>query len=156
MKRDPNEIGPPHVSEEARKLWLAAIQNCFERKWCYPAWGSVITGQSDEVRYAAFDELNDAGVVFSGWPSLICALDEVWPLDGRPRPGSHEWRRLIKQVFERDDYTCTYCGARGVKLQCDHIDPVSRGGSSELDNLTTACEPCNRSKGAKRLEEWRR
>lgn len=72
------------------------------------------------------------------------------------RPPLSVWRVLRVTVFERDDFTCQYCGARGVSLQCDHIIPVSRGGSNELDNLTTACRPCNQSKRAKTPEEWQR
>ncbi|MBR2352886.1 MAG: HNH endonuclease, partial [Clostridia bacterium] len=37
----------------------------------------------------------------------------------------------------------------GVKLEVDHIIPVSKGGKSTLDNLQTLCERCNRGKGTK-------
>jgi hypothetical protein len=70
------------------------------------------------------------------------------------RNHSSEWWALRTRVFERDDYTCRYCGARGGKLECDHIIPVSRGGSDDLSNLATACFPCNRSKRDKTPEEW--
>ena len=58
---------------------------------------------------------------------------------------THELR---KAVFERDNYTCQYCGCSGsdVCLEIDHIIPVSRGGNSDIRNLVTACEHCNRSK----------
>lgn len=72
------------------------------------------------------------------------------------RPPSHEWRDLRAYVFERDDYTCAYCGKRGVKLECDHIIPVARGGHNGVDNLVTSCKPCNRSKAGKLLSEWHR
>lgn len=74
---------------------------------------------------------------------------------GGERPWQYEWAKIRTAIFERDDYTCTYCGTRGGQLQCDHIIPVARGGLHDDDNLTTACEPCNRSKGAKLLSEWR-
>jgi hypothetical protein len=67
---------------------------------------------------------------------------------------AHEWAPLREQVFYRDDYTCQYCGKRGVRLECDHVVPVSRGGHNGIDNLATACAKCNRSKSAKTLEEW--
>jgi hypothetical protein len=70
----------------------------------------------------------------------------------RPKPG--EWARLRSSVFERDNYTCQYCGQRGGKLECDHVVPVSRGGGNDEDNLATACLPCNRSKRNKTPEEW--
>ena len=72
------------------------------------------------------------------------------------RPPAHEWRVIRDRVFERDDYTCGYCGARGGKLECDHIVPVSRGGSHHDDNLLTACFTCNRSKRDKLVSEWTR
>jgi hypothetical protein len=72
------------------------------------------------------------------------------------RPPAHEWVVIRGEVFERDNYTCTYCGAHGVALECDHIVPVAKGGTHDPDNLTTACRSCNRSKRDKLIEEWRR
>ena len=46
-------------------------------------------------------------------------------------------------------YTCVQCGARkedGATLHVDHIIPVSRGGTDELDNLQTLCKECNLNK----------
>lgn len=53
-------------------------------------------------------------------------------------------------VFARDQFKCRYCGidANSAKLVIDHIIPVKIGGSSEFDNLLTACEPCNQGKSA--------
>lgn len=75
------------------------------------------------------------------------------PDSGRPRQA--EWRIIRDRIFARDNYTCTYCGTRGGKLQCDHVVPISRDGSNDDANLTTACMPCNRAKWAKTPEEWR-
>ena len=72
------------------------------------------------------------------------------------RVNAAEWSIIRSQVFDRDNYTCTYCGERGGRLECDHIHPHSRGGSDDLENLTTACFACNRSKRDKTLEEWGR
>ena len=74
--------------------------------------------------------------------------------DGRPPIA--EWRVIRARIFARDDYTCGYCGRRDGRLECDHIVPVSRGGSNEDDNLVTACRSCNRAKHAKLVEEWGR
>ena len=56
-------------------------------------------------------------------------------------------------VFKRDHFTCQYCGAQppSIVLVVDHIHPVSKGGTNEIENLTTACEPCNQGKKAKLL-----
>ena len=50
---------------------------------------------------------------------------------------------------------CFYCGAVNERLQLDHVVPRSRGGSDDPSNLVPACKPCNTSKGAKLLAEWR-
>ena len=71
------------------------------------------------------------------------------------RPSAEVWMQIRARIFERDNFTCRYCGARGVQLECDHVTPVSQGGSSESDNLVTACRDCNRRKGARTPEQWR-
>lgn len=65
-----------------------------------------------------------------------------------------EWRKVRAIVFARDNYTCQYCGATESSLHCDHVIPVSRGGSNEIENLVTACESCNLSKHNKTLSDW--
>lgn len=56
-------------------------------------------------------------------------------------------------VFKRDLFTCQYCGAHppGVLLHVDHVLAVATGGTNAVDNLVTACEPCNLGKGARSL-----
>lgn len=56
-------------------------------------------------------------------------------------------RSLALAVFDRDGYACKHCGTR-QSLTVDHVIPVSRGGSDEMDNLQTLCGPCNSIKGA--------
>jgi len=50
------------------------------------------------------------------------------------------------RILDRDGRKCVVCGAL-QKLQIDHIVPVSRGGTSEDDNLRVLCKSCNESKG---------
>jgi|SRR6476661_547218 len=65
------------------------------------------------------------------------------------------WQKIRADIFQRDDYTCAYCGQRGGVLEVDHIQPVSKGGTNAYDNLTTACLKCNRRKRDKSAEEFR-
>ena len=67
---------------------------------------------------------------------------------------AHLWNEIRLRIFERDDYTCQYCGSRGGRLECDHVYPVAKGGGHEDENLATACFKCNRSKRDKTLDEW--
>ena len=60
-------------------------------------------------------------------------------------------------VLERDNYTCQMCGRTrydGVKLEVDHIIPVSKGGSDDISNLRTLCFDCNRGKSDKILKNY--
>lgn len=89
------------------------------------------------------------GLIVGDW-LLVSPLEQT-----QDRPLSHIWRSIRNRIFERDDYTCKYCGERGKKLECDHVVPVSRGGSHEDSNLVTACFSCNRSKRDKLVSEWK-
>ena len=71
------------------------------------------------------------------------------------RLDSSNWAELREIVFDRDNYTCTYCKQRGNKLECDHIIPITKGGTNKLSNLTTSCMKCNRSKYNKNVDEWK-
>lgn len=59
------------------------------------------------------------------------------------------------EVFKRDSFTCQYCGhkAPDVLLVIDHIQPVSKGGTNDILNLTTSCKDCNSGKSNKQLNE---
>lgn len=64
-------------------------------------------------------------------------------------------RGLRFKVLTRDNYTCRYCGAKApdAKLHVDHITPKSAGGTNDLWNLITACQPCNQGKAAMLIEQ---
>lgn len=53
------------------------------------------------------------------------------------------WREL---VFEKDDYTCVFCGVRGGRLQADHIRPWNLFPELryEIENGRTLCISCHR------------
>lgn len=59
-----------------------------------------------------------------------------------------EWRALC----ERYGNKCLCCGKDDVKLTCDHVIPVSHGGSSNIDNIQCLCHPCNCSKGDRHID----
>lgn len=63
------------------------------------------------------------------------------------------WFIQRRIVFERDRYVCQYCGSID-NLHVDHIWPRSKGGQNDLNNLITACQSCNLSKGGKTIREW--
>jgi hypothetical protein len=60
-----------------------------------------------------------------------------------------------KNVYERDQYTCQYCGTRhsSAELNLDHVMPRSRGGKSNWKNIVVTCISCNSRKADRTPEE---
>jgi 5-methylcytosine-specific restriction endonuclease McrA len=44
---------------------------------------------------------------------------------------------------------CCLCCGKKRKLTADHVIPVAKGGTSNIDNIQPLCGPCNSSKGTK-------
>ena len=65
-------------------------------------------------------------------------------IKGRYYPEYKAWRR---DVFERDSYTCQYCGQIGGKLNAHHIKPYAYYPDlrTDLDNGITLCVKCHRA-----------
>ena len=61
-----------------------------------------------------------------------------------------EWKALKAHY----SYACLCCGRKEpeIKLTADHVIPVSKGGTSNIDNIQPLCLSCNDSKGAKTLD----
>lgn len=81
-------------------------------------------------------------------PSVI----RLHQLIKRPRPRVKLTRR---EVFQRDRFTCQYCGTTHGDLTLDHVVPRSKGGPHTWENLVTACRACNHRKGGKTVNEAR-
>ena len=64
-------------------------------------------------------------------------------------------KKIRFEVFKRDGFQCAYCGKTPpeVSLEVDHVQPKSKGGSDDINNLLTACFNCNRGKSNVELEK---
>lgn len=62
-----------------------------------------------------------------------------------------DWIRMLR----RYQFMCAYCGSQPGALQMDHVVPLARGGRHAIGNVVPACPPCNGSKHAKTVTEWR-
>lgn len=66
-----------------------------------------------------------------------------------------------REVFERDHWTCAYCGGKvsktprrqGMLATVDHVHPRSLGGPTTWWNLVAACSDCNGAKADMLLEQ---
>jgi hypothetical protein len=60
---------------------------------------------------------------------------------------------IRQQVRARAKNYCEYCLSHQDyimgRLQIDHVQPVAKGGSDDIDNLCLACELCNQYKWTK-------
>lgn len=68
--------------------------------------------------------------------------------------GHNTRSRRDRDLYQRYDYRCVYCGHDGSRdlhshmlLSIDHLIPKALGGSDDNENLVCACIPCNRLKG---------
>lgn len=67
-------------------------------------------------------------------------------------------RTLKAQVWYFTWGQCWYCGSHlnpFDNLCIDHVRPLARGGSNEIENLVPCCTYCNQQKGTAMVEEWR-
>lgn len=60
-----------------------------------------------------------------------------------------EWREVVAASLG----LCAYCNQRSP-LTMDHVDPLSRGGAHDPDNIVAACKSCNSSKHDTPLALW--
>lgn len=65
------------------------------------------------------------------------------------------WDDLREAVFARDGRQCVDCGST-YKLHCDHIVPLTHGGTNDTSNLATRCVTCHGRKTAKQQNPRKR
>lgn len=88
----------------------------------------------------------------------VCPQRPVWEkkADVKSGRGGRPWRRKRERIFNRDNFLCQIHSKRGelvaVSLDgvnagvCDHIVPLSEGGTDDDSNLQTICQACDKEK----------
>lgn len=66
--------------------------------------------------------------------------------------GAHYTAEEFLELCETFDNVCLCCGADDKPLTVDHVVPVSRGGSNNIENIQPLCRSCNSSKGVKEID----
>jgi 5-methylcytosine-specific restriction enzyme A len=69
----------------------------------------------------------------------------------RQRGYTDAWLRLVKVAIAQHLY-CSACGST-TDLTGDHRIPLSKGGTSTLENIEVLCRSCNSAKGAREKGE---
>jgi 5-methylcytosine-specific restriction protein A len=75
-----------------------------------------------------------------------------WATSKRREELPPDWPALRQATFDRDGKRCTWktndmrCDEPAT--QCDHVVPGYKGGTHDLSNLTSLCEPHHRKKSA--------
>ena len=71
---------------------------------------------------------------------------------GLPGLSVAKMKQLLAQ-WREDSEPCAYCG-HALADTVDHIRPLARGGSNEIENLAPACRACNSAKRDRLPIEW--
>lgn len=106
--------------------------------------GKIIAGKatsvedSDQFFYGPPDEVGLRWAI--PVPVTICLIRTVH----KPEKQFDPVMAGRRQILDRDNWTCAYCGEFGSTI--DHIHPQSLGGENTWLNLITACESCNQLK----------
>ena len=74
------------------------------------------------------------------------AIPSVIRLDYVVRRPRQRQRMTRLEIFNRDSYTCQYCGQESNQLTLDHVSPRHQGGQHTWENVVSACARCNRRK----------
>jgi len=106
-----------------------------------------------KVRANILDNQNIAELSDRQWREMVEAQlrdSRNWHCD--PKPERRAWnsvrKTMTEKVLARDPHMCANCGSIN-ELEIDHIIPLARGGTNDLDNLRILCKKCNQQKWAK-------
>lgn len=122
---------------------------------------TLVPGKTED-----FSQLKVMPLTLPEWETLIRQADlqeiEMFAKDPTGKLVKILFRKTQRQidqfvqwaVFKRDHYACRYCGRSDCPLTVDHIDLYENGGASIVDNLLSACRPCNKDRGRLSYSEW--
>lgn len=90
--------------------------------------------------------------------TTVCPKRPVWEKKAHVKSGrgGRAWRRRREQIFKRDNFLCQIHLRKdelvAVTLHgtdagvCDHVIPLSEGGTDDDSNLQTICQACDKEK----------
>jgi len=112
-----------------------------------------------DIRRAIGLILSDKASLVLNGRGVIKTINTAFPLPSiirlekmvnHPRPRIKLTRR---EIFQRDNFTCQYCGHHSTNLTIDHVVPRHLGGKHIWTNVVAACAHCNHRKGGRTADE---
>lgn len=141
------------------RRWLSLIEY-------YNTFGELVPNYSSDLREDK-TTCKWCGKTLEGHSKSFCSSeckeDYSWRVSER-----RTLPAIPHRVALRDNYHCIYCGKdvastnrHGIRVPvsagdctCDHLIPVSKGGTDHLTNLACACKDCNFKKGTLTVSEF--
>ncbi len=127
-----------HVCNVRRALTLLALDLA-----------RVVTEDYETHDFRSWQELSRiAEANFLNTPRFKLLIPEIIVLTQYNAVPPRRVKFSRRNIFERDRYTCQYCGRTPVRseLSVDHVVPRSRGGGTTWSNVVLACTECNTRK----------
>ncbi len=127
-----------------------------EFKKGFTPWNSGRTGltQMSEAKKGSKNPMwgkkGEKSPFYKGGYKLKLFLNRQRKILKKANGGSHtfaDWEDLKAQ----HNWTCVHCGRKPpeIKITEDHIIPLSKGGSNNIDNIQPLCSSCNSKKNNK-------
>ncbi|MFZ5805680.1 MAG: HNH endonuclease [Verrucomicrobiota bacterium] len=137
------------------RLWQAVNICSARRAFCllYAGHAHVVDAQGNDFQTFDFQQWKDVSRCYSGEDvartvSFRIQIPRIIVLLFFDRLPKKEIKLTRHNVFERDQYTCQYCGVEFDRkdLNLDHVIPRDRGGQTTWENIVCSCISCNTKK----------
>lgn len=92
------------------------------------------------------ESLKDQDRICSGGRDALMFPSVIRLLYMAPVPRLRQVPLSRRALFQRDNFTCQYCGEKPSALEVEHVVPRSQGGRNIWENVVTACRACNAHK----------
>ncbi len=140
--KPPSWEGKTHSDETRKKIGLAHKNKLVSletrEKQSLKSKGRKMPPRTLEYRKALSER--QKGNKSNSWKGGITPLNKIIR-------HSLEYKLWRTSVFERDNYTCIWCGERGGSLNADHIKPFAFFPELRfaIDNGRTLCVACHKT-----------
>lgn len=114
-------------------------------------------GKKYKIQYNTYSEINHDGLIYchNCSPSVLCSGENSprWKNDKTSTERENqrcypEYTQFIRNVIDRDNYTCVHCGKRSNgDIQVHHLDGYNWciDRRTDVTNAVTLCENCHKN-----------